>query len=201
MPACPTTFPYLSRKFNKIVLRFPVPGPAQAIVGRKMFRLVLQQTDMAAAHAASLPILAEWRQQIAAALATGADHRAAAVLKFRTGFERYRDKPLSADQIDLLVEIYEFVASQGGVTEIERRAIRAEARNEMSRTVLALPARARGAETLALIDGSAAVVTRFLTQPIWRHGKSAPTCAANISLLRSAIPRCSRRPCHARWKA
>jgi hypothetical protein len=56
MPAAPTKYPYLSWKFNKIALRFPIPKAVWPILGRKMFRPVMPQTDMAAAHHASLPI-------------------------------------------------------------------------------------------------------------------------------------------------
>jgi hypothetical protein len=86
-----------------------------------------------------LPIVAEWRRQIAAAQAAATDHQAAEIMRLRTRFEAYRDRPLTADQIEFFEELYGFVAALGGVDEIERRAIRAEAMNDMDRAFLALP--------------------------------------------------------------
>ena len=102
MPAAPTVFPYLSWKFNKIVLRLPIPKPVQPILGKPMFRLVMAQTTMPQAHAASLPIIAEWRQQIAEAQSASNDHRQAEVLRVRKAFEAWDGRALTAADIDLL---------------------------------------------------------------------------------------------------
>jgi hypothetical protein len=44
MPAAPATFPGLSWKYNRIVLRRGIPKPLQGILGRKMFRTVMPQS-------------------------------------------------------------------------------------------------------------------------------------------------------------
>jgi hypothetical protein len=58
MPAATTKCRYLSKNFNEIVLRYPVPQAAQLALGRKMFRVILAQTDMDSVQAAPLRILA-----------------------------------------------------------------------------------------------------------------------------------------------
>jgi hypothetical protein len=119
MPAAPACFPYLSRKYRKIVLRYPIPKTAQPILGKKMFRLVMPQADMAAAHAASVPIVAAWKQRIEDALTANTDRHQAEVLRFRTAFERYDGKRLGGAGLELFGRFVDFIVDGGIVANIE----------------------------------------------------------------------------------
>jgi integrase len=199
MPAAPTKRIYLSWKYNKIVLRLPIPKAAQPILGRPMFRLVMAQTQMLDAENASLPILTEWKRQIAEALQAGQDHQQAEIIRLRTRVEAHRKArgaaaPLTLELAELFEDIWTVIATQGGVNEIERRAIRAEALNSMDRTLLALPAPAQARQTLALVDGTAKPVTPFLAHlATWKErthlkGKYLDQAVSSIEAFAKAVP-------------
>lgn len=140
MPAAPTSYPYLSWKHKKIVLRLPIPKAVQPI-GQKMFRAVMPQTAMPEAHAASLPILAEWRQQVTEAHTANRDHRQAEVMRLRKAFEAFDGKPLGAVGGELFGRITDFLfRTYGGVTAAQQRLALADAKGNVA---LALPVPAR----------------------------------------------------------
>jgi hypothetical protein len=131
MPAAPAAFPYLSWKHRKIVLRLPIAKPVQPILGRKMFRQVMAQATMPEAHAASLPIIADWQRQIDAAKTASRDHLQAEIMRLRALYEGYAGKPLDAAEQALFDDILDFLFQTcGGAHATAQRLALANARGD-----------------------------------------------------------------------
>jgi hypothetical protein len=179
LPAAPTKYPYLSWKHRKIVLRLPIPKPAQPILGKQMFRCIMAQSGMASAHAASLPILADWQRQIADAQAASRDYLQAEIMQFRKAFETWQDRPLTAAEIDLHDRIMDFLFETcGGISVAQQRLALADAKG---RVALALPAPAQ--QPLALITGMTQPTTPFhALLEEWQAKTHLHICVASTSI-------------------
>ena len=120
-------------------------------------------------------------------------------MRLRTRFETYREQPLTDAQIEFYEELYAFIGTQGGVSEVERRAIRAEALNRVE----SRPART-ARPTLALIDGTAQPLTPFTDHlAAWKErtnlrGKYLDQAVTAIKAFNKAVP-CSLETLSARW--
>lgn len=194
MPAAPTKRSHLSWKYNKIVLRLPIPKPAQPILGRAMFRCVMPQTDMLAAETASLPILAEWRREIAGAKATGKDHLAAEMMGLRTQLEAINGEPFSVALGEAWEKIWRLLARLGGIAVVQQRQIRAAAQNDTASALAAFHKPVQARQTLALIDGTAQAVTPFTAHlAAWQakthlRGRYLHAAIASIEKFAAEVP-------------